>query len=227
MAQTQEQQMTAGNNYDALLTIWEKTIDVQMHFNDIQLRIRNFSILLLSAFVGGVGVSIKENYQITAFGHHIAVTSIIFLAGAFIWSAFYFMDRYWYHPLLLGAVKHGLTVEKLLSKRLAAAGLTDSEGDKRLDAASLTATIGENSPVKLLGRWELHSSGKEHVFYGGIFIVLLVMSGVAYFATNGARVDGDVQAPHSSAHGLPAAPATCLQPDSNNASVPATASTSH
>jgi hypothetical protein len=30
--------------------IWKKTVDVQQHFNDLELRIRNFALAVLGAF---------------------------------------------------------------------------------------------------------------------------------------------------------------------------------
>jgi hypothetical protein len=174
-------------NLEMLITIWEKTIDVQMHFNDIQLRIRNFSILLLSAFVGGIGVTMKEHYQVDVHGSHVPLTAIIFFAGALIWAAFYFMDRYWYHPLLLGAVAHGLNIEELMEARFKVRGLTGVNAkNEPVEAAALTKTIGKKSPVKVLGFITLRSSNKEHVFYGSIFLVLIAMGVLVMSSTTGA-----------------------------------------
>ncbi|MGN4077802.1 hypothetical protein, partial [Burkholderia gladioli] len=65
-----------------LMKMWEKTVDVQMHFNDLQLRIRNFAILIVSAFVGGFGVALKENYLVEIHGAAIPVASLLFFVAA-------------------------------------------------------------------------------------------------------------------------------------------------
>ena len=33
-------------------------------------------------------------------------------------SLFYFMDKHWYHRLLIGAVKHGIAIEKKYATQL-------------------------------------------------------------------------------------------------------------
>ena len=42
------------------VSVWEKTIDVQQHFNDLCLRIRNYAITVLAAILGISALSLKE-----------------------------------------------------------------------------------------------------------------------------------------------------------------------
>ena len=42
------------------IEIWKKTIDVQQHFNDIEMKIRSLAMTFVVALVGAVGFSIKE-----------------------------------------------------------------------------------------------------------------------------------------------------------------------
>jgi FMN phosphatase YigB (HAD superfamily) len=49
------------------LEIWKKVVDVQQHFNDIEMRIRNVAVTIFGAIMGAVGFSIKEHVQISVF----------------------------------------------------------------------------------------------------------------------------------------------------------------
>lgn len=40
--------------------VWKTIIDVQKHFNDLEMKVRNFGILILSAFIGAIGVSFNS-----------------------------------------------------------------------------------------------------------------------------------------------------------------------
>ena len=49
---------------EQVLKIWEKTLDVQMHFNDIEMKIRNLFITVLLALVGAVGWVLDKKYSL-------------------------------------------------------------------------------------------------------------------------------------------------------------------
>jgi hypothetical protein len=159
------------------LQVWEKTVDVQMHFNELQMKIRNFGILLVSAIVGVAGIALKEHTSIglKMFGYYWSgnLTSVLFLVAAACWLCFYFMDLFWYHPLLIGAVRHGATIEKALMKRMPSITLGD--------------TISKESAMKI-GEVELHSDDKSSIFYLAIFTLLILSSVAAAWVTtdNGA-----------------------------------------
>ncbi|MEM1398025.1 MAG: hypothetical protein AAGH38_11345, partial [Pseudomonadota bacterium] len=47
-----------------LLSAWKQTVDVQMHFNDLELRIRNFAFVLTGAFLALGGYALRDGGQI-------------------------------------------------------------------------------------------------------------------------------------------------------------------
>lgn len=132
--------------------VWKTIVDVQKHFNDLEMKVRNFGILILSAFLGamGVGLSSTSNY---------AASAVLSLGAIAVWYLFYFVDVYWYHPLLLGAVKKGVEIE--------------NELEPYINNIGLTKKIGEESPCDVLWKEKAHSTFKAKVFYHGIAIVLL------------------------------------------------------
>jgi hypothetical protein len=162
---------TRENRVQNYLEIWKKTIDVQQHFNDLELRIRNFALTALSVVSAAAALSIKDDPSM------IVCLTLIFVA-LITWIAFFVMDYYWYHPLLKGAVDHGIEVEKRLKQVLPEIGLT--------------TTIGDASKVKIIYRI-VDSKGRMKLFYSliGFAIILfgcivgtMVLSGVVSNSKN-------------------------------------------
>lgn len=49
------------------IEIWKKIVEVQQHFDDLELRIRNFALIVTGAFLGLGGYAIKDGGIINAF----------------------------------------------------------------------------------------------------------------------------------------------------------------
>lgn len=139
--------------------VWKTVIDVQKHFNDLEMKVRNFGILILSAFIGAIGVSFNSGSTFVVAGSNYSVAAILAFGASVVWFLFYFVDVYWYHPLLLGAVKKGLALETEIASDLPNINLTD--------------TIGKSSPKNILFWKDMHSTGKANLFYFGVLAVLL------------------------------------------------------
>jgi hypothetical protein len=82
------------------IEIWKKIVDVQQHFNDLELRIRNYALIVTGAFLGLGGYAIKDAGTINVFGVELSVAALVVLSAIIPLFAFYFMDRLWYHRLL-------------------------------------------------------------------------------------------------------------------------------
>jgi hypothetical protein len=150
-----------------ILEVWKQTVAVQMHFNDIAMRIRSFALTVIAAILTASGL---------AQGHGNAwVLSVPVL----IWPAFYLMDRYWYHPLLMGAVYHGGAIER----RAKELGLILPAEDARESGHSLLGLairIGEESGKTL----KLHAHQKMFGFYLIFWLalwIIWIVSLVQYF----------------------------------------------
>jgi len=147
------------------LTVWEKTIDVQIHFNDLELRIRNYAITILAAVLTGSALTLKDNISVDLFARRISVAVLIIFSGLIVWLAFYTMDALWYHRLLLGAVEHGKKVEEALKAELSEIGLTEAIGARKPRGVGLSS--GE-------------SKVRMHVFYLGIALTLFGLAVTLY-----------------------------------------------
>jgi phosphoglycolate phosphatase-like HAD superfamily hydrolase len=146
--------------------LWKKTVDVQQHFNDLELRIRNFALTVLAAMLGFAAYAVRDNLQIMAFGYRLSVAEVLLPSSIFLWLAFYFMDRFWYHRLLYGAVDHGRSIENRWKRELPEIALTDS--------------IGRFSPLKI-GRLTIHTPHKIDLFYCVGVAFLLILSLLTHF----------------------------------------------
>jgi len=91
---TQDQQV--GHYID----MWKQSVEVQMHFNDIEWRIRGLALTVATFALGAAGVAAKDGTRVGA----VSLGSLVLAIGLLLWYAFYFVDRFWYHPLLKAAV---------------------------------------------------------------------------------------------------------------------------
>lgn len=92
--------------------MWKQTIEVQKHFNDIELRIRGLALTVLTFTLGGASLALRDGTTVRLGALELQLSSLVLLIGAVIWLTFYFVDQIWYHRLLLGAVVHGETLER-------------------------------------------------------------------------------------------------------------------
>lgn len=151
--------------------IWKTVVLTQQHFNDLEMRVRNYGVLILSAFIGAVGVAFKSGYEVTVFEHDVPVASILCFAASLIWLLFFFMDVYWYHPLLKGAVDHGRKIESAINDDLGG-------------VIGLAKTVSDKSPGRILFWRNLHSKGKAKLFYLSVLFVLVACSISLFFSEN-------------------------------------------
>jgi sterol desaturase/sphingolipid hydroxylase (fatty acid hydroxylase superfamily) len=148
---------------------WKTTIEVQQHFNDIEMRIRALAITVLTAVLGAAALAVRSGTTLHVGGVHIDLGGAIIVIGLLAWLLFYFVDNWWYHRLLLGAVEHGRALEEMLGKG-------------GVPGFGLTKAIGDASPFtfklrlfkKVLWTKDVHSSWKARIFYFVIAAILII-----------------------------------------------------
>ena len=175
------------------IEIWKKIVDVQQHFNDLELRIRNFALVVTGAFLGLGGYAIKDAGIINAFGFKVSIAGLVVFSAILPLFAFYFMDRLWYHRLLDGAVAAGIDAESTLK----ALGYKVDLGSK----------ISERSPFTLwLTREKIHSKTKMDLFYLILVAALLIVAACLSFGVRPQPIPGNT--PAASVGTVPAADAS-------------------
>ena len=145
-------------NLEQQIEIWKKTVDVQQHFNEIEMKIRNLFITFLGAIVAATTIIIDQNFSFPLNGKPTSLAVVLLIASLPVIAVIYFMDRHWYHRLLYGAVKSGMEIEKRLQYYGLEIGLTDN--------------IGKESPIYFAGR-KIRSTGKIDLIYSGISSVIV------------------------------------------------------
>ena len=123
--------VTAAEEEQALaiaVEAWKKTVDVQQHFNTIEMQIRNLGITVVTAAIAAAAVLRTRSVPTqTVHGHSLNLAasnstgwaSGMIVFGALIaWAAFYFMDRWWYHRFLGAAGAEAGRLEALVSESL-------------------------------------------------------------------------------------------------------------
>jgi hypothetical protein len=140
----------------ASLTVdaWKKVVDVQQHFNDLELRIRNLMVTLLGAAIAALGVTSgttgSRSFGIELLGTEIPLQLPLLVASLILIAVFWGMDRLWYHRLLYGAVREGARLEKLLNEQQI--------------PVTLGSSISEASPVDFW-RYRIRSPNKIDLVY--------------------------------------------------------------
>jgi hypothetical protein len=156
--------------------VWKKTVDVQEHFNDLELRIRNTAIALIGAILTVGALAIKERMVVQVAGIIAPVAAIIVFIDLVVWIAFYLMDRFWYHRLPKGAVGHCEDLE------------TSLEGE--VGGISLTKRISAESPHVLFGKLRLHKERKMDCFYAIVATALIPLLVVLFVIAPPASPEG-------------------------------------
>jgi hypothetical protein len=162
-----------------ILETWKTIVGVQMHFNDISMRIRSIFVTILLALFAAIGFLYEKRLSLSIGGFGVYFSTLIPIFGMLGTYLFYFIDRYWYHRLLVGAVKHAISIETKYKDTLPELSLSDAIGKespyKPRGLAWLAAKILVSHPnFKETGL--LHSDGKIELFYKSVLLALLLLT---------------------------------------------------
>ena len=160
-----------------IIEIWKIVVEVQRHFNDISMRIRSMFVTIVLALFASIGFLLDKKLNLEIWIFNIQFATLLPLFGIVGALLFYFIDRYWYHRLLVGSVKHAIGIE--------------TKYKNEIPELSLTEAIGAESPYTPRGvvRWlanvlvyhdkyretgKLHSDGKIEFFYKSVILALFL-----------------------------------------------------
>ncbi len=105
------------------VSIWAKTVDTQMHFNEMAVKSRQFGLGFVAAALGlGIVLLVRQQeYSIPIHlfgGFNLHVTVLIVLASALALQAVRILDLNVYHKMLRGAVTFGEDFEENYMKQI-------------------------------------------------------------------------------------------------------------
>jgi hypothetical protein len=163
--------------------LYKQAVQTQQHFNDIEWRIRGLALTAATFALGAAGFATKDQ---PAF-HGISLGTVVVIVGLILWYAFYFVDRYWYHPLLKASVAQGTLIEREIQRFLPAAGMTQAitEGSRYRPTRLVRLLSGTSD--------EMRSDDKLLWFYkvgaGALVVVAVGLQLVASLADRQATPD--------------------------------------
>lgn len=160
-------ELTRDQQVGHYIDMWKQSVEVQMHFNDIEWRIRGLALTVATFALGAAGVAAKDGTRVAG----VSLGSLVIVIGLLLWYAFYFVDRVWYHPLLKASVAHGTVIEDEIKKSLPQAGMTAT-----ITARSEYQTRG--LVLRLSRKSVMHSDDKLVWFYK-IGAVALALAAIA------------------------------------------------
>src|SRR6185437_17126568 len=180
-------------NADQVLLVWKTIVDVQQHFNDIGMKIRNLYFTVIAASMGLFGVLQDRSWAMDALNTKASLPMVVVFALIPVSLLFYFLDRHWYHRLLKGAVDQGVALEIAYGEVIP---------EIRLGAQiARTSPLAINNPIlrfyfrmivsdhRFKDKNVLHSDGKIEVLYKSVIFVALIIF-IIYAAFGGVRIEG-------------------------------------
>jgi len=158
---------------------WKHVVSVQMHFNDMEMKIRNLFFTILAAAIGAIGVTQGKWVDVPYLDLRLSFAMLVLAAVAPIAALFYFIDRHWYHRLLQASVRQGAAIEALYQHEL--------------PEIQLGQKISTASPLEFKGRWwkcifffvsednfrkhsRLHSDAKIEILYKSVIYGVLLLA---------------------------------------------------
>ena len=110
-----ESKLTKKDRLAIAVDVWKYVVSVQMHFNEMEMKVRNLYFTVLAASLGLIGVVQGKQLSIISNELYVPIFLFVFIAIIPISTLFYFIDRHWYHRLLQGSVNQAIEIEKRYS----------------------------------------------------------------------------------------------------------------
>jgi hypothetical protein len=160
-----------------VIDVWKSIVEVQQHFNDISMRIRGMFVTILLALFASIGFLLDKKLSINFWAVHLQFATLVPIFGVFGTWLFYFIDRYWYHRLLVGSVNHAIEIEKKYKDEIPELSLSEAIGavspyEPRGITKWLAKVLVRHEKYRKTGK--LHSDGKIELFYKTVMLVLFL-----------------------------------------------------
>ncbi|MCC4863320.1 SH3 domain-containing protein [Vibrio splendidus] len=187
-----DNQLTLNERTTLLLDYWKQTSNVQQHFNDVSMKLRNFAVVVFSGFLTGVGLAIHKNISINIFQYEVSAGVLFALAGMIATQLIHFMDTYWYHVFLKGAVVTSSSIEQEIKRILGVKELSDgiSSSSQAVSVASVFGII--HLPISwkewlkytcVIKSVNVDSTKRHKIFYRWL-LVIFVATGIGSIFTH-------------------------------------------
>jgi hypothetical protein len=162
-----------------VIDVWKTIVGVQMHFNEIGMRVRGLFVTILVALFASIGFLLDKQLSLQIWRINIQFATIVPIFGMFGTMLFYLIDRYWFHRLLKGSVNHAIAIEKKYRDQLPELALSDEIGKESFFTPKGILWLVAKILVRhdrFRERGQLHSDGKLEIFYKSMMVVLALTS---------------------------------------------------
>lgn len=187
-----------------IVDIWKKVIDVQQHFNDIELKIRQYCLTSFTLILTGIGyieiakfnaTSNKLPFLIKLFNIDIPIELMLIIVGILIINIFKNMEVNWYHVFLKSAVKQGEDIENRWSDSYPELFLTNSisQGSQKhveytnFSFKIIDRIISETNDILIkFGIKKKHSNSDKNVkkFYNRLYFIYSLIFLILFINNN-------------------------------------------
>lgn len=162
-----------------VIEVWKAIVGVQMHFNEIGMRIRGLFVTILLALLASIGFLLDKKLALQLWRINIQFAVLVPIFGMFGALLFYLMDRYWFHRLLKGSVNHAIQIEKKNKDWLPELSLSDEIRKESYFVPKGVLWFAAKCFVshdKFRETDQLHSDGKLEIFYKSMIVALFGIS---------------------------------------------------
>lgn len=154
--------LTDEQKMNVILEEWKHVTNVQMHFNDMIIRMRTLALsVVITVFgAGGFAIAAHRDQFVTLYGRELHVSAFVVTFGLILWLTIFIIDYWYYYKLLIGSVRRGNEIDSAFWE-------SEVLGSLRLfgSAILISAAIGPRG----FSEWPLR------LFYG-----LVYFSGLAF-----------------------------------------------
>lgn len=171
---------------EELITIWQKAVDTQMHFNEMSVKSRQLGLTFVAASLGLAVVLLSQGkaFSIDFGGWHVHFAVLLVVAAAVSMAAVRHLDLNVYHKMLRGAVAFGEDLEqtKLLKLLELSKGMTQAISHfSRFSDAKVSV---ENGTYVYTGCQKVSALDKLNRFYLIVIITLFAVAIALFVVTN-------------------------------------------
>lgn len=101
-----------------ILEEWKTVIQVQMHFNDMIMKMRTTGISVVLAVFGAAAYSLQyDKLYLTISGYSFHASVLVILFGLGMLVGVFCLDYFYYYKMLIGAVKRGYEIDEAYKNR--------------------------------------------------------------------------------------------------------------
>ncbi len=111
MSELEPKKSDFGDNFNFLLEEFKICIKVQMHFNDMLLKIRTLVITFIVSIFGTAAYLLSQILDINIFGFPIHISAFIVLFGIILSLGIFVLDYFYYYKMLIGAVERSYDIK--------------------------------------------------------------------------------------------------------------------